>query len=49
MDVSGSDDSRVKLTPTEQDMLDGKHGLAVRDAIMYQLEVGKFWDAEPSP
>ena len=36
----------MKLTPTEQDMLDGKHGLAVRDAIMYQLEVGKFWDAE---
>ena len=27
-------------------MLDGKHGAAVRDAIAYQLEVGKFWGAE---
>ena len=36
----------MKLTSTEQDMLDGKHGAAVRDAMTYQLKVGKFWDAE---
>ncbi len=36
----------MKLTTQEQDMLDGKHGDAVREALAYQLEVGRFWDAE---
>ena len=36
----------MNLTSVEQDMLDGKHGEAVREAIAFQLEVGKFWDAE---
>jgi predicted aconitase len=37
---------RLKLTADEQEMLDGRRGEAVREAIAYQLEVGKFWDAE---
>ena len=36
----------MKLTTQEQDMLDGKHGDAVREALAYQLEIGRFWDAE---
>lgn len=36
----------MRLTQEEQDMLDGKLGDAVREAIAYQLEVGKFWGAE---
>ncbi|MBC7505768.1 MAG: aconitase X catalytic domain-containing protein [Sandarakinorhabdus sp.] len=36
----------MRLTNEEQEMLDGKRGEAVREAIAYQLEVGKFWGAE---
>jgi predicted aconitase len=36
----------LKITGEEQEMLDGRHGEALREAIDYQLEVGKFWDAE---
>lgn len=36
----------MELTSEEQDMLDGKHGEAVREAIAYQIEIGKFWGAE---
>lgn len=36
----------MKLTHEEQEMLDGKRGGALREAIAYQLEVGKFWEAE---
>lgn len=36
----------MRLTPEEQDMLDGKHGEAIREAIAYQLEVARFWGAE---
>ena len=38
--------SAVRLTTEEQDMLAGKHGEAVREAIAYQLEVARFWGAE---
>src|SRR5882762_2768132 len=37
---------RVKLAPEEQAMLDGRHGEAVREAIAYQIEVGRFFGAE---
>ncbi|SCC91417.1 conserved hypothetical protein [Thiomonas sp. X19] len=36
----------MRLTPEEQGMLDGKNGEAVREALEYQLEIGKFWGAE---
>ena len=36
----------VHLTAEEQDMLDGKRGPAVREAIAYQLDVARFWGAE---
>ncbi len=36
----------MNLTLEEQEMFDGKRGEAVREAIAYQLEVGKFWGAE---
>ena len=36
----------MRLTTEEQEMLDGGHGEAVREAIAYQLEIGKFWGAE---
>jgi predicted aconitase len=36
----------VILTPEEQAMFDGKHGDAVRAALVYQIEVGTFWNAE---
>ena len=36
----------MTLTAEERDMLDGKRGEAVREAIAYQLEVAKFWGAE---
>ena len=36
----------MTLTTEERDMLDGKRGEAVREAIAYQLEVAKFWGAE---
>ena len=36
----------MQLTPEEQRMLAGEHGEAVREAIAYQMEVGKFWGAE---
>jgi predicted aconitase len=36
----------MRLTSEEQSMLDGKNGQAVREAIAYQLEIGKFWGAE---
>jgi predicted aconitase len=35
----------MRLTTEEQEMLDGKHGEAVRQAIAYQIEIGKFWGA----
>lgn len=38
--------STMKLTEHEQAMLDGKMGVAVRDAIKYQIEVGNFFEAE---
>ena len=36
----------MQLSPEEQRMLAGEHGEAVREAIAYQIEVGKFWGAE---
>jgi predicted aconitase len=36
----------LELTPDEQDMLAGKRGEAVRKAIEYQVEVGRFWGAK---
>jgi len=36
----------LKLTADEQEMLDGRRGEIAREAISYQLEVGKFWGAE---
>src|SRR4029079_10607619 len=36
----------LKLTADEQEMLDGHRGEIAREAIAYQLEVGKFWGAE---
>jgi predicted aconitase len=36
----------LRLTAEEQEMLDGGRGEAVREAIAYQLEIGKFWGAE---
>jgi len=36
----------VRLTAEEQDMLDGKQGETVREAIAYQRQVGEFWGAE---
>jgi predicted aconitase len=36
----------MRLNPEEQAMFDGKHGEPVREAIRYQIEVGKFWSAE---
>ncbi len=36
----------MKLTPEEQRMLAGDHGEAVREAMAYQIEVGRFWGAE---
>ena len=38
--------STMKLTEHEQAMLDGKMGIAVRDALKYQIEVGNFFEAE---
>ena len=38
--------STMKLTEDEQAMLDGKMGIAVQDAIKYQIEVGDFFEAE---
>lgn len=35
----------VRLTPIEQDMLDGAEGEAPRRAIAYQVEVGRFFGA----
>jgi len=35
----------VELTPTEQRMLEGAEGEAVRRAIAYQMEVGRFFGA----
>ena len=36
----------MRLTHEEQEMLDGKRGEALREAIAYQLKVGTFWGAE---
>ena len=36
----------MQLTEEEQGMLAGEHGEAVREALAYQLEVGRFWGAE---
>jgi predicted aconitase len=36
----------MNLTPEEHDMLAGKQGAAVREAIEYQVKVGEFWGAE---
>ena len=36
----------MKLTPEEQDMLAGKQGTAVQEAIAYQIKVAEFWGAE---
>lgn len=36
----------MRLTPEEQSMLDGKNGEGVREALEYQLKIGKFWGAE---
>lgn len=36
----------MRLTAEEQEMLDGGRGEAVREVIVYQLEIGKFWGAE---
>jgi predicted aconitase len=36
----------MELTPEEQGMLAGDHGEAVKKAIEYQIEVGKFWGAK---
>jgi predicted aconitase len=36
----------MRLTEHEQAMLDGRHGAAARDALLYQIEVGRFWGAE---
>ena len=40
------DSITVHLTDEEQEMLDGKRGIAVQEAIRYQLEVARFWGAE---
>ena len=42
----GSAAPLLRLTSEEQDMLDGKRGEAVREAIAYQLEIARFWGAE---
>jgi predicted aconitase len=36
----------LKLTADEQEMLNGGRGEIAREAIAYQLEIGKFWGAE---
>jgi hypothetical protein len=36
----------MKLTAEEEAMQSGAHGEAVKAALAYQLQVGKFWDAE---
>ena len=36
----------MELTPDEQAMLAGERGEAVRKAVEYQVEVGKFWGAK---
>ena len=36
----------MRLTDLEQSMLDGKQGEAVREALAFQLEVGRFFGAE---
>src|SRR5690349_1803923 len=36
----------MELTKEEQAMLAGQRGEAIRKAIQYQLEVGKFWGAK---
>jgi predicted aconitase len=36
----------MELTPEEQGMLAGERGEAVKRAVEYQLEVGKFWGAK---
>lgn len=36
----------MELTLEEQDMLAGKKGEAVRKAVEYQIEVGRFWGAK---
>jgi predicted aconitase len=36
----------MKLTAEEEAMLSGAHGEAVKGALAYQIEVGKFWGAE---
>lgn len=36
----------MELTPEEQGMLTGERGEAVRKAVEYQIEVGKFWGAK---
>lgn len=36
----------MRLTDLEQSMLDGKQGGAVREALAFQLEVGRFFGAE---
>ena len=36
----------MELTPDEQAMLAGERGEAVRKAVEYQIEVGKFWGAK---
>src|SRR5919199_5169286 len=38
--------AQVRLTAAEQRMLDGAEGEAVRRAIAYQMEVGRFFGAE---
>ena len=43
---AASDTGAVRLTAEEQDMLDGKRGEAVREALAYQLEIARFWGAE---
>lgn len=36
----------MQLTQEENDMLDGKHGKAIQQAIEFQIEVGSFFEAE---
>ncbi len=36
----------MELTPDEQAMLAGERGEAVRKAVEYQIEVGRFWGAK---
>jgi len=44
--IQGLEEGTMKFTAEEREMLAGKQGPAVRDAIEYQIKVGEFWGAE---